>query len=120
MGCGATPTRRGSDPSMPRSCTRSSDKHSGSRTRARAFSDSAPRRRLLFEPPGAELMTIPTSAAASWPFERRLGFWARLVARLRRSALFRLLHYIPAHRRYAALTVCFGTLGFLLSFVYPW
>jgi subfamily B ATP-binding cassette protein MsbA len=65
-------------------------------------------------------MTIPTSAAASWPFERRLGFWAGLVARVRRSALFRLLRYIPAHRRYAALTVCFGTLGFLLSFVYPW
>jgi subfamily B ATP-binding cassette protein MsbA len=33
---------------------------------------------------------------------------------------FRLLRYVGAHRSWAALTLVFGTLGFLLSFVYPW
>jgi ABC-type multidrug transport system fused ATPase/permease subunit len=32
----------------------------------------------------------------------------------------RLLTYVPAHRKVALLTTCFGCLGFLLSFVYPW
>jgi ABC-type multidrug transport system fused ATPase/permease subunit len=34
--------------------------------------------------------------------------------------LLRLLRYAGAHRRYAGLTILFGTMGFLLSFVYPW
>jgi ABC-type multidrug transport system fused ATPase/permease subunit len=33
---------------------------------------------------------------------------------------FRLLRYVKAHRTWAVLTLAFGTLGFLLSFVYPW
>src|SRR5690606_34242177 len=36
------------------------------------------------------------------------------------APLLRLLGYIRPHRRYAALTVGFGVLGFALSFVYPW
>lgn len=39
---------------------------------------------------------------------------------LQRSALLRLLDYARPHRKYALLTVAFGVLGFLLSFVYPW
>jgi subfamily B ATP-binding cassette protein MsbA len=34
--------------------------------------------------------------------------------------LLALLRYVARHRRYAALTVLFGVLGFSLSFVYPW
>ncbi|MDB4991725.1 MAG: Lipid export ATP-binding/permease protein MsbA [Myxococcaceae bacterium] len=34
--------------------------------------------------------------------------------------LWRLLGYVRPHRKYAVLTVIFGTSGFLLSFVYPW
>src|SRR4051794_34777835 len=34
--------------------------------------------------------------------------------------LRRLLSYVPAHRKHALLTVCFGALGFALSFAYPW
>jgi ABC-type multidrug transport system fused ATPase/permease subunit len=33
---------------------------------------------------------------------------------------FRLLRYVYAHRTWALLTLAFGTLGFLLSFMYPW
>jgi len=36
------------------------------------------------------------------------------------AILLRLLGYVRAHKRYAALTAFFGTSGFLLSFVYPW
>jgi subfamily B ATP-binding cassette protein MsbA len=34
--------------------------------------------------------------------------------------LTRLLGYVGRHRRYAALTMAFGALGFALSFAYPW
>jgi len=34
--------------------------------------------------------------------------------------LFQLLRYVPPHRKYAALTLIFGSAGFLLSFAYPW
>ena len=34
--------------------------------------------------------------------------------------LWRLLSYAKPHRKYAGLTILFGTTGFLLSFVYPW
>jgi ABC-type multidrug transport system fused ATPase/permease subunit len=34
--------------------------------------------------------------------------------------VFALLRYVPRHRTSALLTVLFGVLGFLLSFVYPW
>jgi ABC-type multidrug transport system fused ATPase/permease subunit len=40
--------------------------------------------------------------------------------RVRASAPMSLLAYVPAHARYAALTVAFGVLGFVLSFAYPW
>jgi subfamily B ATP-binding cassette protein MsbA len=33
---------------------------------------------------------------------------------------WRLLRYVASHRKYAALTVLFGVLGFALSFAYPW
>src|SRR4051794_36201964 len=36
------------------------------------------------------------------------------------KALARLLSYVSPHRKYALLTALFGTLGFLLSFAYPW
>ncbi len=36
------------------------------------------------------------------------------------TPLLRLLRYVPSHRKHAAMTALFGTLGFLLSFVYPW
>lgn len=36
------------------------------------------------------------------------------------AAFLRLLRYIGPHRGYAALTVLFGAVGFLLSFAYPW
>jgi ABC-type multidrug transport system fused ATPase/permease subunit len=36
------------------------------------------------------------------------------------ATLLQLLHYVRPHRRYAALTLCFGVLGFGLSFAYPW
>src|SRR4051812_23741981 len=50
------------------------------------------------------------------------GFAGARPAREERpeSALLRLLRYVPKHKRYAALTVAFGVLGFSLSFVYPW
>ena len=34
--------------------------------------------------------------------------------------LWKLLAYARPHRKYAAITILFGTMGFLLSFVYPW
>jgi subfamily B ATP-binding cassette protein MsbA len=34
--------------------------------------------------------------------------------------LLLILGYVKLHRRYAVVTVVFGVLGFLLSFVYPW
>jgi subfamily B ATP-binding cassette protein MsbA len=40
--------------------------------------------------------------------------------RLKASPLLSLLSYVPPHGRYAVLTVCFGILGFALSFAYPW
>jgi len=45
---------------------------------------------------------------------------ADLRGRLARHPLFVLLRYVARHRRFAVLTVSFGVLGFLLSFVYPW
>jgi ABC-type multidrug transport system fused ATPase/permease subunit len=36
------------------------------------------------------------------------------------GSLLPLLRYVGAHRRYAALTIGFGVVGFLASFVYPW
>lgn len=67
-------------------------------------------------------MPIPTSAASSglWELPERASWRWRVFSRIRRSPLLRLLNYVPAHRRYAVLTFLFGTLGFLLSFVYPW
>ena len=38
----------------------------------------------------------------------------------REHALLSLLRYVLGHKRHAALTLGFGVLGFLLSFVYPW
>jgi subfamily B ATP-binding cassette protein MsbA len=36
------------------------------------------------------------------------------------SPLIRLLSYLRHHRKQAAVTIAFGLVGFLLSFVYPW
>lgn len=46
---------------------------------------------------------------------RRAGWW-----RWRQHLLVKLLSYAGRHRKYALLTAVFGTLGFALSFVYPW
>lgn len=47
-----------------------------------------------------------------------------VIERARRESalapLFRLLGYVARHKKYAALTLVFGVLGFALSFVYPW
>jgi ABC-type multidrug transport system fused ATPase/permease subunit len=48
----------------------------------------------------------------------RLSFAARLRSRL--DPLFVLLAYVRNHRTFAAITVFFGVVGFLLSFAYPW
>src|SRR3954469_21599056 len=50
---------------------------------------------------------------------RQLGIWQRAARWLHESSLWRLLGYVRPHRQYAWVTLCFGTLGFLLSFVYP-
>lgn len=49
---------------------------------------------------------------------RQRGTTRRLAGVAR--PLLQLLGYVRGHGRYAALTVVFGTAGFLLSFVYPW
>lgn len=36
------------------------------------------------------------------------------------NPLLQLLRYVRPHRKYAALTIGFGVLGFALSFAYPW
>lgn len=36
------------------------------------------------------------------------------------ATLLQLLRYVRPHRRYALFTLCFGVLGFVLSFAYPW
>ena len=43
----------------------------------------------------------------------------KVWSKFRDSALFRLLRYVPGHRTHALATLCFGVVGFLLSFVYP-
>jgi ABC-type multidrug transport system fused ATPase/permease subunit len=60
--------------------------------------------------------TIPTSAGRT-PTVVRAESSGRMKSL---GPLLPLLRYVGAHRRYAALTVAFGVLGFLLSFVYPW
>ena len=47
------------------------------------------------------------------------GVWLAWRRRVEGSSLWRLLSYVPRHRRYARLTLLFGVAGFLLSFVYP-
>jgi ABC-type multidrug transport system fused ATPase/permease subunit len=64
--------------------------------------------------------TTTTTRPAAW---RQLGAaWAGEADDRAASwaPLLRLLRFVGAHRRYAALTIGFGVAGFLLSFVYPW
>ncbi len=65
-------------------------------------------------------MATRTSTANGWALEQDIPRQSRLKALLSDSALLRLLRYVPPHRKYAVLTSLFGTLGFLLSFLYPW
>jgi ABC-type multidrug transport system fused ATPase/permease subunit len=58
-------------------------------------------------------LAFPSSPACSE------GFWLHFWRSAQRSSLWRLLRYVHPHRKYARLTLLFGTLGFLLSFVYP-
>ena len=63
--------------------------------------------------------TTTTIPASSGPTPRAV----RAAAKARPTTLeplLPLLRYVGAHRRYAALTIGFGVVGFLLSFVYPW
>jgi subfamily B ATP-binding cassette protein MsbA len=53
--------------------------------------------------------------ARSSSIRARRRIWSSELA-----PLARLLSYVPPHRKYALLTVVFGTSGFLLSFAYPW
>jgi ABC-type multidrug transport system fused ATPase/permease subunit len=64
-------------------------------------------------------MTSPTSTVGLTPTALRHG------PKQRRSSspwatLRQLLYYVACHRKYAALTILFGVMGFLLSFAYPW
>jgi subfamily B ATP-binding cassette protein MsbA len=65
-------------------------------------------------------MTSPSSVAGSWDLDQLRRRNSSRVGRIFESPLFKLLTYVPRHKKYAALTVLFGVLGFLLSFVYPW
>lgn len=65
-------------------------------------------------------MVSPSSLVGSFDLDQ---LWRRSSSRLIRafeSPLFKLMEYVPRHKKYAVLTVLFGVLGFLLSFVYPW
>jgi len=55
---------------------------------------------------------------STWPAAEPAGAQRDKLSGLR--PLLRLLHYLGPHRRYALLTVLFGSAGFLLSFVYPY
>src|SRR4051812_10245956 len=74
----------------------------------------------MMEQSGAPSVTtttnIPTSSGQA-PSAARTAASARTKTL---GPLLPLLRYVGAHRRYAALTVGFGVIGFLLSFVYPW
>jgi ABC-type multidrug transport system fused ATPase/permease subunit len=65
-------------------------------------------------------MTTPFSAASLTPAEPALERRERGTDNPSLRALLRLLRYVRPHRKYAALTVLFGIMGFLLSFAYPW
>src|SRR4051812_22882011 len=55
------------------------------------------------------------------PAERPAAVGSTQASRFATYApLWQLLQYVRPHRKYAALTLLFGTIGFLLSFVYPW
>ncbi|MDC0716641.1 ABC transporter ATP-binding protein [Nannocystis bainbridge] len=61
-------------------------------------------------------MATPLLTAAADPHDHARAADANAAG----SPLLRLLGYVGPHRKYAALTICFGVLGFALSFVYPW
>lgn len=66
-------------------------------------------------------MAIDLLTANDGPHGRvRASVTARRGAEPAWAPLLRLLKYVGPHRRYAALTIGFGVLGFGLSFVYPW
>ncbi|MGC4068327.1 MAG: ABC transporter ATP-binding protein [Polyangiaceae bacterium] len=64
-------------------------------------------------------MTTRSSTATGWDFDQGVSRSYGARGFLHDAALLRLLRYVPPHRRFALLTVAFGILGFLLSFVYP-
>jgi ABC-type multidrug transport system fused ATPase/permease subunit len=70
--------------------------------------------------PGGEGVEHKAGLGAESRLPRRLQH--RLLALRPRglAPLWRLMGYVAVHRKDAALTLGFGTLGFLLSFVYPW
>src|SRR4051794_33469740 len=61
------------------------------------------------------MMLREISTTKGWAPEERVASGLPDIA-----PLFPLLRYVRAHRKHAALTALFGTVGFLLSFVYPW
>ncbi len=63
-------------------------------------------------------MDNTSSVLNSWEVVQPNG--TRSPRRWLPDALLRLLAYVRPHKKYAAFTVLFGALGFLLSFVYPW
>ncbi|MFL5308039.1 MAG: ABC transporter ATP-binding protein [Polyangia bacterium] len=65
-------------------------------------------------------MSSGSLAGWSWGTDPRSVERAQPRARKTTSPLLRLLGYVAAHRKFAALTIVFGVTGFLLSFVYPW
>jgi len=66
-------------------------------------------------------MATPLLTVAIEPHTRARASGAGVrAANAARSPLLRLLGYVGPHRKYAALTVCFGVLGFALAFVFPW
>ena len=68
-----------------------------------------------------ELVRQPPSATGGARSERTsdVGL-AALAQRGSIPTLLALYDYVRPHRKYAVVTLCFGVLGFVLSFAYPW
>jgi subfamily B ATP-binding cassette protein MsbA len=64
-------------------------------------------------------MTTRSSTATGWDFDQGVSRKDSTPKVFRDAALLRLLRYVPPHRKFAILTILFGTFGFLLSFLYP-
>jgi ABC-type transport system involved in Fe-S cluster assembly fused permease/ATPase subunit len=62
-------------------------------------------------------MSTRSSTTTDWDFEQEVSRSEGAPRLLRNTALLRRLRYVPPRRKFALLTVTFGSLGLLLSFV---